>query len=101
MKQKKLLVCAHQCIKDRQPCQASTCRFSIDYEEEYNCSLISIYENGELTLREIAKREGISFDELFDRSCGNENTPANFDVSDLPIFNQFAYPAFRPTGAAG
>ena len=61
MKQKKLLVCAHQCIKDRQPCQASTCRFSIDYEEEYNCSLISIYENGELTLREIAKREGISF----------------------------------------
>ena len=61
MKQKKLLVCAHQCIKDRQPCQASPCRFSIDYEEEYNCSLISIYENGELTLREIAKREGISF----------------------------------------
>mgnify|MGYP001393084224 CR=1 FL=1 len=61
MKQKKLLVCAHQCIKDKQPCQASTCRFSIDYEEEYNCSLISIYENGELTLREIAKREGISF----------------------------------------
>ena len=61
MKQKKLLVCAHQCIKDGQPCQASTCRFSIDYEEEYNCSLISIYENGELTLREIAKREGISF----------------------------------------
>ena len=31
------------------------------YEDELNCSMISIYENGPLSLREIAKREGLSF----------------------------------------
>lgn len=61
MKQKKLLACARQCIKDGESCQAKACRFNINYEKEYNCSLVSIYENGELTLRQIAEREGISF----------------------------------------
>ena len=61
MKQKKLLACAHQCMKDGQPCKVKSCRFNINYEQEYNCCLVSIYENGELTLRQIAEREGISF----------------------------------------
>ena len=56
-----LLVCAQQCLKDKECCSASKCKFHIDYEDEYNCSLITIYENGPLTLREIAKREGLSF----------------------------------------
>ena len=34
---------------------------TLDYEDEFNCSLISIYENGAMSLREIAKREGLSF----------------------------------------
>ncbi len=33
----------------------------IDYTDEYNCCLISIYENGNMTLREIGERLGISF----------------------------------------
>tara|TARA_B100000131_G_C17869687_1_gene513671 strand:- start:448 stop:618 length:171 start_codon:yes stop_codon:yes gene_type:complete len=33
----------------------------INFEEEYNCALISIYENGAMTLRQIGERLGISF----------------------------------------
>ena len=56
-----LLICAQQCLKDKECCNANGCKFHIDYEEEFNCCLISIYENGSLSLREIAKREGLSF----------------------------------------
>lgn len=56
-----LLICAQQCLKDKECCPASECRYNIDYEEEFNCSLISIYKNGPMSLREIAKREGLSF----------------------------------------
>ena len=61
MNKKDLLVCAQQCLKDMERCGASGCKFHIDYEEEFNCSLISIYKNGPMSLREIAKREGLSF----------------------------------------
>lgn len=56
-----LLICAQQCLKDKECCNANGCKFHIDYEVEFNCCLISIYENGPLSLREIAKREGLSF----------------------------------------
>lgn len=56
-----LLICAQQCLKDKECCNANGCKFHIHYEEEFNCCLISIYENGPLSLREIAKREGLSF----------------------------------------
>lgn len=56
-----LLVCAQQCLKDKECCEASGCKFHINYEDEYNCTLITTYMNGPLSLREIAKREGLSF----------------------------------------
>lgn len=56
-----LLVCAQQCLKDKECCEASECKFHINYEDEYNCTLITTYVNGPLSLREIAKREGLSF----------------------------------------
>ena len=31
------------------------------YEDEFNCCLVSIYENGQMTLRQIGDRLGISF----------------------------------------
>ena len=61
MNKEDLLVCAQQCLKDKECCFANNCRYHIDYEDEFNCSMISIYENGALSLREIAKREGLSF----------------------------------------
>jgi DNA-directed RNA polymerase sigma subunit (sigma70/sigma32) len=42
-------------------CENKECRLWIDYKEEYNCSLISIYEHGSMTLRQVAERLGISF----------------------------------------
>jgi len=33
----------------------------IDFPTEYNCCLISIYENGNMTLREVGERIGVSF----------------------------------------
>jgi DNA-directed RNA polymerase sigma subunit (sigma70/sigma32) len=33
----------------------------IDYEEEHNCTLVSVYEKGSLTLRQVGERLGISF----------------------------------------
>jgi len=61
MNTKHLMICAQQCLKDREGCEASGCRYHIDYEDDYNCTMIAIHQNGSLSLREIAKREGLSF----------------------------------------
>ncbi len=56
-----LLDCSRLCLKHKLSCKDTQCRLWIDYEEEQNCSLISIYENGRMTLRQVADRLGISF----------------------------------------
>ena len=56
-----LLKCAQECTDTRKSCQVKDCRLWIDFEEDRNCCLISIYEHGSMTLREVAKRLGISF----------------------------------------
>jgi hypothetical protein len=56
-----LLNCSRHHLKCKEPCENSTCRHWISYEDEQNCSLISIYENGPMTLRDIAERMGVSF----------------------------------------
>jgi hypothetical protein len=61
MNKNDLLVCAQQCLKNTEICNAEKCRYHIDYENDYNCTMIAIYKNGPLTLRDIAKREGLSF----------------------------------------
>ena len=53
--------CGRVCQKLETPCPNETCRLWVDFKEEYNCSLISIYENGPMTLRQIGDRLGISF----------------------------------------
>tara|TARA_Y100000296_G_scaffold86765_1_gene127732 strand:- start:66 stop:326 length:261 start_codon:yes stop_codon:yes gene_type:complete len=61
MKQNGLLKCSKYCLKKGVSCPVTECRLWIDYEKEHNCCLISIYENGNMTLREAAERLGISF----------------------------------------
>ena len=56
-----LLKCSRHHLKCKEAYENSTCRYWISYEDEQNCSLISIYENGPMTLREIAERMGVSF----------------------------------------
>ena len=56
-----LRACSRKCMKLKTACPEQDCRLWIDYKNELNCTLISIYENGPMTLRQIAERLGISF----------------------------------------
>ena len=53
--------CARECMISKKACKNNTCRLFIDYPEEYNCVLVTVYEHGSLTLREVAERVGVSF----------------------------------------
>ena len=61
MKKDGLLQCSRECMSNQKCCQKKECRLFINYEKDYNCTLIAIYENGTMTLREIGERLGISF----------------------------------------
>ena len=52
--------CSKECMRDKKSCAKSSCRMWIDYDKDQNCSLVSIYHNGKMTLEEVAKRMQIS-----------------------------------------
>ena len=56
-----LLTCAKYCVTTKTNCANLKCRFWIQYPQEHNCSLVSIYVNGRMTLRQVGERLGISF----------------------------------------
>ena len=56
-----LLQCSRTCMKKNKNCDKSECKYFIDYKKDFNCCLVSIYENGPMTLREIGERIGVSF----------------------------------------
>ena len=56
-----LLPCARKCIDLNTDCPNSECRHWIDFPKENNCSLVSIRDNGSMTLRQIAERLHLSF----------------------------------------
>jgi DNA-binding MarR family transcriptional regulator len=56
-----LLPCSRECMREEKNCNVSDCRHFINFKDEYNCTLVAIYENGPMTLREIGDRLGISF----------------------------------------
>ena len=53
--------CARQCMHSKNDCTVESCKFWINYKDEHNCTLVAIYENGKMTLRQVAERLGISF----------------------------------------
>ena len=53
--------CSGVCYRNDTDCQSEECRYWINFSEDNNCSLLSIYKNGKMNLREIAMREGISY----------------------------------------
>ena len=55
--------CAKRCEELDTSCPCEDCRLWIDHEEDLNCTLHAVKNNhtGELTLREVADRMGISF----------------------------------------
>jgi len=52
--------CARSCVKSGEDCEEKGCRMWVDYEDDQNCSLVSIYHNGSMTLDEVSKRLKIS-----------------------------------------
>ncbi len=61
MKRDGLRACARTCMKKNNVCEQAGCRLWVDYKEDLNCCLVSIYENGNMTLRQIGDRLGVSF----------------------------------------
>ena len=55
--------CAKRCEELNTSCPCEECRLWIDHEEDFNCTLHAVKNNhdGELTLREVADRIGVSF----------------------------------------
>lgn len=53
--------CSKKCVKEASDCLETECRYWIEYPEDHNCSLISIEENGKMTLEEVGKRLKLSF----------------------------------------
>jgi len=51
--------CSKECQKLKKQCKVSECPYWIDYPKEYNCSLVSIEQNGRMKLREVADRLSI------------------------------------------
>jgi hypothetical protein len=53
--------CIKECRESKKSCQEKACRMWIDYPKDLNCTYESIDKNNHLSLREVAKRLGISF----------------------------------------
>ena len=55
--------CAKKCRELDVACPVKDCRYHIDYPEDLNCTFITVdsQKNDGMTLREVAKRFGISF----------------------------------------
>ena len=53
--------CEDLCKETKQACENKECKYWIDYSDDLNCTLICADQNGALTLREVAKRMGISY----------------------------------------
>jgi|TARA_R110001583_G_scaffold161641_8_gene313799 DNA-directed RNA polymerase specialized sigma subunit len=61
MRSNGLKECSRKCIASKSACKQSECRHFIEYPEEFNCVLVTVFQNGNLTLRQTADRLGISF----------------------------------------
>lgn len=53
--------CAKKCMSLDVSCPNKECRNWMEYEDDHNCAIISAYQNGPMTLRQIGDRLGISF----------------------------------------
>lgn len=60
MRDNQLPQCSKECMRDNKDCDVSSCRMWVDYGKDNNCSLVSIYHNGAMTLDEVSKRLKIS-----------------------------------------
>jgi len=57
----KLKECSQKCLDSNSDCKSETCEYWINFREDNNCDLISIKRHGQLTLRQVGERLGISY----------------------------------------
>ena len=57
----KMNFCSKVCLASSRQCTEKDCKLWINFEEDHNCSNITVAKHGSLTLREIAAREGLTF----------------------------------------
>ena len=53
--------CLKKCLELEVSCPVKECKYWISYEQDYNCCIKSIDDNGAMTLRESADRLDLSF----------------------------------------
>ena len=53
--------CSGKCLELSIDCPNEACKHWISFSKEKNCSLISIKQNGNMTLRQVAERMQLSF----------------------------------------
>ena len=53
--------CVQLCKDKKVSCPNRDCNMWIDFEEDLNCANISIVKHGNMTLRQVADREHLSF----------------------------------------
>ena len=55
--------CFKQCESANESCKEKGCRLWIDYDEDLNCTMVAVnkHPEGNMTLREVADRIGVSF----------------------------------------
>jgi hypothetical protein len=53
--------CSQACMDNNVSCDFKDCEFWINYGEDNNCDLISIQKHGQMTLREVGERLGVSY----------------------------------------
>ena len=53
--------CSRKCNELDVDCPVEDCRMWIDYKEDHNCTLIAVDKHGDMSLREVGNRVGVSF----------------------------------------
>ena len=53
--------CSKLCIHHDVSCPNEDCRYWINFSDDLNCTFIAIKKHGAMTLREVARRTGVSF----------------------------------------
>ena len=52
--------CVQECLNEGLSCNKKDCRHYINYDGDYNCSIISADAHGPMTLEDVADRVGLS-----------------------------------------
>ena len=57
----KIKDCSKACIENDVECDFKKCEHWINFGEDHNCDLVSIQKHGQMTLRQVGERIGVSY----------------------------------------